>query len=434
MSRYHTASGALRRAALPELGNPRTEAIIEGWPIGRQRCRAWFAVETGPRGERASRRTENRDRTGWNAPKLTTYALRTRIADGDDGRTYIVRDVGSHINVLQGDMQHDAGNAFPGDPQHAALLSLFGPPASAAVTACRHGGFLTEETCATCRAEAEERAEHAPHAAEPEYAGLDAVDLEAERLGRGMGPSKSFVRPPAVHRRTRTPSAAVAPAPHTPKKYRCRRCGYVAEQTTNHYGPTWSWGHVNACPECPPWAKYPEFGGCTVWDCVDKPDSGKLGLPGGNDMDQRVAGIARRIAGRRTGVNINEERWIRQHSDPVTPDEAYDARLAEDDEAYDAYLAENAASYKDFARRNGYGHMEFVTWKSSAGDWRFGDWLFIVSRDGQRWRTLLQKSNFPRRGVSHILGDEEYEGTAEGIVEMLRDAAAHEGFGPSPRR
>jgi len=128
MSRYHTARGSLRRAALPALSNPRTEAIIEDWPIGRQRCRAWFAVESGPRGERASRRTENRDRTGWNAPKLTTYALRTRIADGDDGRTYVVRDVGSHINVMQGDMQHDAGNAFPGDPSHAALLSLFGPP------------------------------------------------------------------------------------------------------------------------------------------------------------------------------------------------------------------------------------------------------------------------------------------------------------------
>jgi hypothetical protein len=71
--------------------------------------------------------------------------------------------------------------------------------------ACRHGRTLTEETCATCRAEAEERAGHAPHAAAPEQAGMDAIDLEAERLGRGMGPSRSFVRPPAVHRRKRAP-------------------------------------------------------------------------------------------------------------------------------------------------------------------------------------------------------------------------------------
>ena len=128
MSRYHTASEMLAGAgdALPALSNPRMEAIIENWPIGRQRCKAWFAVESGPRGERASRRTENKSRTGWNAPKYTTYAARVRIADGDDGRTYIVRDVGSHVNVMRGDMEHDAGNVFPRDPQHADILSLFG--------------------------------------------------------------------------------------------------------------------------------------------------------------------------------------------------------------------------------------------------------------------------------------------------------------------
>ena len=312
MSRYHAASGMLRRAdpvrgALPALSNPRTEAIIENWPIGRQRCRAWFAVESGPRGERASRRTENRDRSGWNAPKLTTYALRTRIADGDDGRTYVVRDVHSHINVMRGDMQHDAGNAFPGDPQYAALLSLFDPP-GAAVTACRHGGLLTEETCATCLAEAAERAEHAPFAAEPIHAGLDAVDLEAERLGRGMGPSKSFVRPPAVRRRTRAPQGSRGvPSGHAPKKYRCRRCGHVAEQTTNHWGPTWSWGRVNACPECPPWAKYPEYGGQTVWDCVDEP-----GPEGNGAAGQRAVALPSAALG------AGEERF-RHRSDPGAP-------------------------------------------------------------------------------------------------------------------
>ena len=58
---------------------------------------------------------------------------------------------------------------------------------------------------------------------------------------------------------------------HAAKRYRCDRCGYVVEQTTNHYGPTWSWGHVNVCPKCPPWAKYPEFGGQTTWTCLDQP-------------------------------------------------------------------------------------------------------------------------------------------------------------------
>lgn len=55
------------------------------------------------------------------------------------------------------------------------------------------------------------------------------------------------------------------------KRYKCRRCGHVVNQTTNHYGSTWSWGRVNTCPKCPPWAKYPEYGSCTYWDCIDKP-------------------------------------------------------------------------------------------------------------------------------------------------------------------
>lgn len=55
----------------------------------------------------------------------------------------------------------------------------------------------------------------------------------------------------------------------TPKKYQCRRCGHVVTQTTNHYGETWSCGHYNTCPNCPPWAKYPEYGGHTTWDCIE---------------------------------------------------------------------------------------------------------------------------------------------------------------------
>jgi hypothetical protein len=74
-----------------------------------------------------------------------------------------------------------------------------------------------------------------------------------------------------------------------------------------------------------------------------------------------------------------------------------------------------ADSYKDFAARNGYGHLEVLNWTSSAGDWQF-----IVSKDGQRWRVLQQENNYPRGpGFSHTLGDEEYEGTAEEVLGML---------------
>ena len=59
---------------------------------------------------------------------------------------------------------------------------------------------------------------------------------------------------------------------HTPKRYRCDRCSHVITMTTNHYQPTWSHGHYGVCPMCPPWAKYPEFGGQTTWTCLDKPE------------------------------------------------------------------------------------------------------------------------------------------------------------------
>ena len=56
----------------------------------------------------------------------------------------------------------------------------------------------------------------------------------------------------------------------TTKKYKCKECGHITEQATNHYGSTWSWGKFNTCPKCPPYKKYPEYGGSTVWECMEK--------------------------------------------------------------------------------------------------------------------------------------------------------------------
>lgn len=61
------------------------------------------------------------------------------------------------------------------------------------------------------------------------------------------------------------------PSPITAKKYKCQRCAHVVTQSTNHYGETYSWGRFNTCPNCPPWAKYAEFGGSTVWECLEQP-------------------------------------------------------------------------------------------------------------------------------------------------------------------
>lgn len=64
-----------------------------------------------------------------------------------------------------------------------------------------------------------------------------------------------------------------APTLSTPKLYRCKRCGHETTQDTNHTGEAWSWGHFNTCAKCPPWAKYPEFGGQTVWECIEKQEN-----------------------------------------------------------------------------------------------------------------------------------------------------------------
>lgn len=57
----------------------------------------------------------------------------------------------------------------------------------------------------------------------------------------------------------------------TTKLYKCSRCGHIEQIKTNHYGECYSLGHYNCCPACPPWAKYPEFGGSTRWLCQEQP-------------------------------------------------------------------------------------------------------------------------------------------------------------------
>lgn len=53
------------------------------------------------------------------------------------------------------------------------------------------------------------------------------------------------------------------------KPYRCTKCGHVQHIVTNHHGPCWSFGRSNVCPVCPPYAKYPEYGGHTDWECLE---------------------------------------------------------------------------------------------------------------------------------------------------------------------
>lgn len=100
--------------------NPRMNATIENWPSGSQRVTATFTIEQDPKkGERAVRTTNG-------APKKLTFAVKQRIVDGDDGRTYILRltDYG-HISVMQGDMKYSNEAVFERDPRYAEMLALF---------------------------------------------------------------------------------------------------------------------------------------------------------------------------------------------------------------------------------------------------------------------------------------------------------------------
>jgi hypothetical protein len=99
--------------------NPRMAAAIDGWPSGSRRVQATFYIETDrKRGERAVRVT-----TG--APVKLTFAKRMRIVDGDDGRTYIVRDHGGGmVSVCKGDMKYQHELAHFPSLRHAELIKL----------------------------------------------------------------------------------------------------------------------------------------------------------------------------------------------------------------------------------------------------------------------------------------------------------------------
>ena len=64
-----------------QLSNPRREAVVEDWPNGRRRVNAFFSVETVKGKDRVCRTTTGK-------PKKTTYHVKMRLVDGDDGRIY----------------------------------------------------------------------------------------------------------------------------------------------------------------------------------------------------------------------------------------------------------------------------------------------------------------------------------------------------------
>lgn len=107
-----------------EYSNLRRRADIEGWPYGSLRTTAIFEVESNTRGQRVTRTTINPKTGQPAAAKATTYAPRAAIADGSDGRTYIVQlSIYGSISVMRGDMKFSEESIHRSDPRFAGLFA-----------------------------------------------------------------------------------------------------------------------------------------------------------------------------------------------------------------------------------------------------------------------------------------------------------------------
>ena len=105
--------------------NPRKSVLIEDWPYGNKRVRCMFEVEAKKGKERAVRTTENPKNGQWNKPKTLTYARKVLFVDGDDGKTYILNQVGHSISVMQSNMKYTQEYIGPDNSRFETLNKMF---------------------------------------------------------------------------------------------------------------------------------------------------------------------------------------------------------------------------------------------------------------------------------------------------------------------
>jgi hypothetical protein len=107
-----------------KLSSPRREVVVEDWPSGRHRVTASFQVEAKDRkGERVVRTTT--DSIGRvSKPKRTTYHLKIRLVDGDDGRVYVlgITEYGQVV-LIPGTLK-TAKYFYPEDEEYGAYRAL----------------------------------------------------------------------------------------------------------------------------------------------------------------------------------------------------------------------------------------------------------------------------------------------------------------------
>lgn len=74
-----------------------------------------------------------------------------------------------------------------------------------------------------------------------------------------------------------------------------------------------------------------------------------------------------------------------------------------------------AGSYREWAKSQGYQYLEVYDWTSSAGDW-----IFVVSENGEAWYPAYQENNWPGAGFTRgVDRDIVFYGTAlDALAEM----------------
>lgn len=107
--------------------NPRKFAQFNDWPSGNKRVHCTFEVELGAKGQRVRRITDKPGCTGVKcAPKLTTFAKKVLLVDGEDGRIYIMEFTGhGFFSVMSSDMKHSYETIRDSDIRTFDLLKMF---------------------------------------------------------------------------------------------------------------------------------------------------------------------------------------------------------------------------------------------------------------------------------------------------------------------
>lgn len=107
-----------------QYSNFRKEFTSTDWPTGSYRTTAIFSIEANKKGERAVRVTHHPVTGRPNAPKKTTCDEIVRIADGEDGRTYVVSYTKAYewVKVMQSNLQFQQEIIDDKDPRFNGLL------------------------------------------------------------------------------------------------------------------------------------------------------------------------------------------------------------------------------------------------------------------------------------------------------------------------